>query len=351
MTGVKLHPYLANLYKSDLAERSKSTHLERCRMLIRSCNKPLDIILKNPQESYQHMRTKYSDASTLNCMLGTVLSIMKHNKGEPSFADDSRVVKEWRDIKRTIKQQLHDKSLDGNKSLREEKGWINWNDVLTKEQELAGTQYASDNHLLLALYCLIPPGRLDYNEVEIMYKEPPEERDTNYLVITGPETMHIFLNQYKTAKKYGMYRKELPVPLCRIIHESLKKKPRKYLITQVRNVNLPMSNKSTYQKYVSACMKKLFKKPVTVNILRHSFISSIDYNSKTPRDLVGFARDMRHSLEQQVFYRRGPSTQTEPTPPPPPVTEPPPPPPPPPKKKKKKQQQQKRFQPQGYVVI
>jgi hypothetical protein len=311
-----MHPYLRNLCKSDLATRSKTSHLERCRMLVKACDTPLDVILKNPEESYHKVREKYADAMTLNCILGSVLSIIKYNQGEPAFRDDARIVTKWRAIKSTLSQKLHDQSLDGKKTQKEQKGWVDWQDVLNRQRDLGREEFGSDRHLLLSLYCLIPPARLDYNDVLIMHKEPAEELVRNYLVVHGPESMDVFLNNYKTAVKYGLYRKRLPVELCRIIHFSLQKVPRNYLITQKRDPSKPMSNKSSYQKYVSNTMKSIFNnKPVTVNILRHSFISSLDYNANTPRDLIGYAKDMHHSIEQQMFYRRYPAAASATSPP------------------------------------
>jgi len=284
-------------------------------MLVRACNKPLDVILKNPDDSYHKVRETYEDASTLNNILGSVLSILKYNQTEPAFQENSSVVKKWRSIKSTISQKLHDKSLDGKKSIKEQKGWVDWSTVLQRQKELGRDEYGSDKHLLLSMYCLIPPARLDYNDVKIFRREPTQELTRNYLVVYTPQKMDLFLNSYKTASKYGLYRKELPLELCNIINYSLQNRPRDYLISKKSDPTKPIENKSTFQKHLSSTMKSIFKKPVTVNILRHSFISSIDYNTNTPRDLLGYAKDMHHSIEQQLFYRRYPSTD-QPTPPP-----------------------------------
>jgi len=303
-----MHPYLKHLCESDLSTKSKSTHLERCRMLVRACDQPLDVVLKNPHESYHKVRQKYADANTLHCILGTVLSVLKYNQEEPSFHGDSPVVKKWRALKATISQKLHDRSLDGKKSIKEQQGWVDWTTVIRRQQELGRDEYGSDRHLILSLYSLIPPARLDYNDVQIFSREPEKELTCNYLVVHSPNSMDLYLNSYKTAAKYGMYKKHLPLALCNVINYSLEKAPRQYLISQKRDRTKPMANKSTFQKYLSSILKTVFNKPVTVNILRHSFISSIDYNSNTPRDLLAYAKDMHHSIEQQLFYRRYPAS-------------------------------------------
>jgi hypothetical protein len=41
-----------------------------------------------------------------------------------------------------------------------------------------------------------------------------------------------------------------------------------------------------------------------VSLLRHSFISSTDFNEATPKELIQKAKNMTHSLLMQQMYRR-----------------------------------------------
>lgn len=306
-----MHPYLDKVWKSDVSTRSKETHLERCRMLAKACDRPLDEILKNPQDSYNKIKQHYGNINSQNSILGTVLSILKHNRDEPMFREDSAILIEWRDLKSKVREVIDEISMDCKLSDKEKKGWVEWNMVLERQQELTRDEYGSDRHLILSLYCLIPPKRLDYNNVKIYSQVPSEEQTGNYLIVYGPEKMSLFLRVYKTVGMYGPQQIDLPVNLCQIVYHSLQNVPRSYLICLRRDPSKPMENKSTYQKFVSATLKSIFDKPVTVNILRHSYTTHLDYNKMTPRDMINTAKQMDHSLAQQNYYRRFPDYNTQ----------------------------------------
>jgi integrase len=297
---IKLHPLLQKVMDSDLSEASKNTYLERTRM-IKKCigNQTLDSAIQSPEETYSKLSACYSDYATLSGLCATVLALVKHSQ---SNQFTSGHIEAWRSYKKALNHHVKERTIDGSLSKREKEGWVTWDEVIRVFNELGKSEYGSNRHLVLAMYVLLPPGRHDYHCIEIVDSPQPAARLDNYLLIHNG-TMTIYLNIYKTAKRYGSYEKELPRALQDIIRLSLNKNPRKYLFPK-RHEPTECMQKDTYRKFMNNVFRSLFNKPVTVNILRHSFITSIDYNKSTPRELMQYAKDMRHSIPQQMLYRR-----------------------------------------------
>jgi hypothetical protein len=68
--------------------------------------------------------------------------------------------------------------------------------------------------------------------------------------------------------------------------------------------------KNSFTKWTNRSLARIFEgKRVTVNTLRHSYISNLDFNAKTPGDLMRSAKMMGHSVNQQQLYRRLPDPE------------------------------------------
>ena len=66
----------------------------------------------------------------------------------------------------------------------------------------------------------------------------------------------------------------------------------------------PFATNAAYAKYVARTLAIAFGgKPVTLNALRHSFSSSLDFNQLSPRDRKAIADALMHSPEMTHRYR------------------------------------------------
>jgi len=105
----------------------------------------------------------------------------------------------------------------------------------------------------------IPPRRSkDFTDFKI--KNIDKEKD-NYF-----EKNKFIFNSYKTAKFYGKQVVDLPKPLCAIMRKWIKNNPTEFLFFD--NKGNQLSNVNLNQR-----LNKLFEKKVSVNQLRHTFMS------------------------------------------------------------------------------
>ena len=111
----------------------------------------------------------------------------------------------------------------------------------------------------------------------------------------------LVLNDYKTKKKYGTIQIPIPCQLYELIQECRKGGLCKndYLFTN--SIGQPY-NRNQYSGYAVRMLERIFKRPITLTTLRHSYTSSLDYN-RPIRELNEIAHSMGHSVGVQHMYR------------------------------------------------
>lgn len=285
-----------------LSESSKTQYLEKLATLTRLVGKPVEYLVDNPSHVIAVISRRYPCPLTQRAFVASVKALFHHN-GDLKVTKASQY-QEYTEHQNKMSQTITERYMAAEPSEKERKNWVPWEDVLAKEKELAIVEYASDDHLLLAMYCLIEPLRQDYGALKILVdKEPPEDAVGNYLAIARDGSWgKLILNKYKTAKKYGTYSRTLPPELLRIIKTNLIAHPRAYLFVDDRG--RPYHKVNSFTKMSNRTLRRIFGKNFTVSLMRHSHISSIDFNGSTPGELFQKSRNMAHSISMQQLYRR-----------------------------------------------
>ena len=310
-----------------LSDSSKTQYLEKLSTLSKLVGKPLEYIIDNPERVRDIIARRYSCELTQRAFVAAVKAVFHYNPHlRETKAENYRLFTEYQT---EMSQTVTDRYMSAEPSDKERLNWVPWALVLARERELAATEFGSYDHLLLAMYCLIEPLRQDYGALRILVdRDPPESAKGNYIVLAR-DVSHgkLVLNSYKTAKKYGTYARPLPENLLAVIKASILAHPRAYLF--VDDSGEPYRKSNSFTQFSNRTLKRLFGKSFTVSLMRHSHISSIDFNASTPGELFQKSRNMAHSISMQQLYRR----RVEP-PPPTPLTVirqehslPPPPPP------------------------
>ncbi len=199
--------------------------------------------------------------------------------------------------------EFNDEMKTQEKSETQRKNWKSWENIkeiykergneinyLWKKQTLTTSEYKKLMTFVLAsMYVLIPPRRImDYQLLKWTKSE-----NSNY--IHGKK---LVFNQYKTSKVY----KEQVVNIPNSLHTILKKWRLKNTGTYVFG---DAEDKPFEQPVISKMLNKFFGKGVSVNILRHAYIS--DEVLKDVPDLSELeekANSMGHSLNMQMLYRK-----------------------------------------------
>lgn len=253
----------------------------------------------------------------------------------------------------------------GKMTPRERAAWVSHDEALAEVDRLQREAPGSPEHLLLAMYTLWPPNRGDYGAVRIydrdadlpralrpwaqlkgptnnglkfasaeksklfggdaMKRVKVASRDDsmpqeNFLLLRpsipgywkGPgeppqryvnfgSSPRLVLMAHKTAGSHGRLLRVMPPALTRVVAESLTANPRDWLF--VNSTGQPFKDSHAFTVWAGRTLSRIFNgRHVGPNILRHSFISAVDFNESNAGQLSRLARDMGHSQAMQRKY-------------------------------------------------
>jgi len=192
------------------------------------------------------------------------------------------------------------------KSISQSDNWIEWNDVITRylafEKEVAPLwklkkeEFSKGNFnklkifVLLSCFVLIAPRRsLDYTSFKIRNYDVTKD---NFM-----KGKKFVFNAYKTAKTYG--KNEVPInsKLYSIIKRWTLINPSEYLLTGNNDRHKPISSPQ-----LTNLLNTFFDRRISVNILRHSFLTNLYKDMPDLQDMKNQASDMGHSIAQALEY-------------------------------------------------
>lgn len=151
--------------------------------------------------------------------------------------------------------------------------------------------------LLLAIYTIIPPVRADYYSTHIIKEGETPETD-NYIILKR-DSAELVIGKYKTSRKHGEIRHPiLPQELYTVILKSLEQYPRKYLFEKNGKPYTP----NGFCKWTSATLEKLFSVELTLTMIRHIYISSLDLAKMTVEEKKKIGKLMGHTIGIQAEY-------------------------------------------------
>ena len=154
-------------------------------------------------------------------------------------------------------------------------------------------------YLVVALYTLQPPVRLNYANMAIINSEKDIEHSKNYLLVKGRNKKTLIFQEYKTAKTNGRVDKVVNKELNSILNLYLKYHKSKYLILDAKGSPITANGLG---KLITSSFK-FTGKSVTLNLLRHIYISSkIDLDQIKAQKKM--ANDMMHSIGMQEDYAK-----------------------------------------------
>jgi hypothetical protein len=131
------------------------------------------------------------------------------------------------------------------------------------------------------------------------------DEDFNWLIVDN-ETKNpkkIVMLKYKTEKMYGRYEIELENKLY-------KKILKDYIIENDLKEGDPVfgtakgSYYSSFSPVLSGQFKTATKKNISVNLLRHAYISDFLKKKRTPAERKALAKQMGHDIGIQIMYER-----------------------------------------------
>lgn len=291
-----------NINKSSLSNTSKQHYAAKVAKLQSITGKDLEWILDNCNETLDFLNEHgLHEPQTIRTYINTVLAIYKHNPEKKG--QYTREYKKWVEKFKEVDKVTSRKYMTLTPSKRQIETYVPWAEIIRKRDSL---RKDSREYLMLSLYTMIEPARADYNKIRIYTNRNPTPKEIaqtpNYLLIT-PSTMVMVLNEFKSrSRNLQKYEEELPTELQKVIRISLAKHPREYLIVSPRT-NQPYDDPHSYTVYFDRMLERIFKKKVTINMLRHSHIISIDWSKMTPLEAEEKANRLMHSVSTMSKYR------------------------------------------------
>lgn len=287
---------LEKIEASDLSTVTKDNYRMKAHTLVKKLQKPLLDIVLHPETYIPEIARLYPLNTSQKAHLTFILAVFRYN---PDFTCDHRKAYEkWADAFNNTHQKVMDRYETNKPTDRQAEGYVPYTDIIKKRDEL---EPGSTERLLLGFYTHLKPMRCDYGSVRIYEDRLPaeKEREKNYILIKGNKAM-LTLSAYKTAKAYGDHVIELPEPLYEDLSLSLKKDPREWLFV---DINKKSQSRNTYCAWTLRVLKKLFNKPLTVSIIRHSFINQLDMSQLSVKEKKEIAQQMGHNVQTQDVYR------------------------------------------------
>lgn len=156
----------------------------------------------------------------------------------------------------------------------QKENYIEWEEILKVYNDISKNYYKCKNkhknYVLLSCYVLFPPRRLqDYSLMYVKNEEDEIEKSKNYYIKSKG---YFIFQEYKTKNKYGTQKIDVGDKLKDIIENYIDK----------YNINeslFDLSYKNVNNKLSNMFIRKINKK-VSVNILRHSYITYIKNSGK-----------------------------------------------------------------------
>jgi hypothetical protein len=165
--------------------------------------------------------------------------------------------------------------------------------------------------IIYAFYTLQPPRRCEdvfmltiIKDSKISDDRPNDhlDNDKNYIVVNEDNSpIEVIYNKYKTNKIYGRQRITISNPkLKSIIREYIYKND----IKEGERLYKKFSSAKTFGDAIKRVFSKVYEKKITLNNIRHSYITWEVRELRSVNYLTNLAMMMGHSMEEQQLYRR-----------------------------------------------
>lgn len=288
--------------RPDLSQGSLRTYTSIIRNLSLQIEKPLEKpsdVIKNYKPIIEHL--KDVPAKNRKTRLSALVVFIDKEK------DSSEAVSAFR--KQMMDDGKESDEIDLKQELtdRQKEGMMEWDEIqkkytdlekevipLLKREKLDKHQFNKVQlYVLLSCMLLIPPRRsLDWCAFKL--RNIDNEKD-NYLLIEKRKPYFVF-NVYKTAKKKGQQKEEIPKKLFQILQAWSKLNPHEWLLMNTKqsaNVNATQLTNMMYG---------FFEKPLSTSLLRHIYLSNKYKDMPALKEMVETADAMGHTVQEAMKY-------------------------------------------------
>lgn len=302
---------LGNIESTHLLKpKTKAIYLKRLRIITSEFwegRKSLMWIINHPTEFKQEL-LKYGaskegrvydslSSGTLAQFIVPIISIiLAHREIQEDYPD---LLDQWKQIKNEIEGPSINRKVIHQPNDRQREGFVPWDQILKIRDQLPVRTHDDDEtKLLVYLYTEIPPIRSDFDCMKVYQETPTHNGDlTNYLVLG--QVNRIYLNNYKTSKKYGTIEIPLTPPLIERINQSLKKHPRDFLFQKQDG---SCYTHTSWNASANKRLKRVFGQGFSLTTFRHSYLSREELRTLPLEERLRISSIMGHQLRRQTDY-------------------------------------------------
>lgn len=280
---------------SDLSPVTKRNYHDRINAILKKaeCTDIMEVILK-PDKYIPLMKKWYPLATSHKIHYTAVLSLFRYN---PDFKNEHiKDHEKWVKAFRAADEEVNERYETNEPTKRQVEGYVPYEEIVKVRDSLPEGDI---RRLLLDMYTHLRPMRCEYARIAIYTKKAPEKPEANHIILNGKKA-RLILTHFKTRKHHDAYDLELPQPLVKDLLKSLDETPREWLFVGTKGEPY---TPTLYTQWTSRVFKSLFNKPLTVSLIRHAYINTIDFNTLSIKEKKEIATSMGHTVETQDRYR------------------------------------------------
>lgn len=281
-----------NIRAAALSPKTINNYESGLRSLGAKADATIETILEHPQKYIPLFKSWFPKDTSYKVHLSFILGLFKYNTQlKIDFAKQLGI---WSAAFKTADDNVNTRYESNAPTERQRAGFVPYDEIIKKRDEFAT---GSIERLLLGMYTHLRPMRCEYARVALYEQDPPEKAEPNYILLKSSK---IIINHFKTRNHHDGYDMKLPKPLMDDLKESLNVRPRKWLF--INNNDEPFSP-ALFSSWTMRVFKRIFNKPLTVALIRHSYINTIDFNTLSVAEKKDIALSMGHTVGTQDRYR------------------------------------------------
>jgi len=252
--------------------------------------KDIDMLIKKIEDKYENLESRKGHLTAFTTLISYMECLYKINYGKIRAKLEE------------VNNSLYD--IRGENKPKAKEGIIeDFSEKIIMEN--SEKIKVSSDKLIYQFYTLQPPRRLDdVVKIELIgedYELDKLDVKKNYIVIDeNDEPKEIIYLHYKTKKVYGKQ-------IIQIVNDNLKETIQYHIKKQKLKIGdklFQYKRSGDFGVAIKRIFTRIYLKPITLNDIRHSYITWELREQRTANYLRNLAMMMSHSQEEQQLYKR-----------------------------------------------
>jgi len=241
---------------------------------------------KHHEKVYEMIKSNYTNENSIKTHLLALGSILKKIKGP------IKAIKKYNNEAVIINNNIVDILKNNEPDEKRCENFVSSKELNKKRKSLEFFTSNKENiqHLILSLYTLQPPIRMNYLDVKI-YDDNDKGDDNENYIVRNKNKFVFYLNDDKVIKSHGPIILPFSGGLNSIIKKSLKDYPRDYLLSVPTDPSKGIT-KITFERLLNEVFEP---KNVGIDIIRSAYIIDFYSKKKSVKQKEELAKLMRHS--------------------------------------------------------